>query len=44
MANPLAFMFGLFSSMMKSRAKAVDRDIDHFAEVEHYDTNRNRSL
>ncbi|WP_299344169.1 hypothetical protein [uncultured Maritalea sp.] len=44
MANPLEFMFGLFSSMMKSRTKAVDRDIDQFTEVEHYDTNRNHTM
>lgn len=44
MANPIEFILGLFASMIESRTKAVDRDIDHFAEVEHYETNRNHPL
>ncbi|MFT6659464.1 MAG: hypothetical protein ACJAZW_002640 [Maritalea sp.] len=44
MAKPLEFMCGIFVAIMRSRTLAVERDIGHFAEVEHYDIHRNHSL
>jgi len=44
LAKPFEFVCDIFAAIMNSRAKAVEHDIDHIVEVEHYDFTKNNKL